>query len=149
MIDAVNIELPGIIAVERVLDGDAVAHFPAETFGRASAHDGPLAILKKSVPLVVGNQQLGIYLALVFRVDGELREKVLLVLINPAEPVVMGHALHAGNAQDLVTIGEGYGLNYGNAIDGHQPVGAGDGAAAAEGILHHGKKGEEKQRHGE
>ena len=87
-------------------------------------------------------------MALVFRVNHELREKVLFVLIDAAEPVVVGHALNARNARDFVAIRERYGLNDGDAIDGDQPVGAGDAPAAVEGVPHHGEKGEEKQRHG-
>ena len=49
---------------------------------------------------------------------------------------------------NLVAIGKRYGLNDGDAIDGDQPVGAGNAPAAVEGVPDHGEKGEEKQRHG-
>ena len=95
MIDAVEIELPGAAAINRRLDGDAVANLPAKTLGRARARNRALAVLEKGVPLVVGNKQFGEHLALGFRVNHELREEVLLVLIDAAEPVVVSHALHA------------------------------------------------------
>ena len=86
-------------AINGGLDGDAVADLPAKTLGRARAHNRALAVFEEGIPLVVGNDQLGEYLALVFRVDHELREEVLFVLIDAAEPVVVGHALNARNAQ--------------------------------------------------
>ena len=77
----------------RGLDGDAVANLPAESLGRARADDRALAVLQEGVPLVVGNDQLREYLALVFRVDHELGKEVLFVLVDAAEPVVVRHAL--------------------------------------------------------
>src|SRR5208283_1959808 len=98
MINAVDNELPGSAAIDCGLDGDAVTNLPAKALGRAGAHDCPLAVLEKGVPLVIRHDQFGDYLALVFRVDHELREEVLLVLVDAAEPVVMGHRLNARNA---------------------------------------------------
>ena len=69
MIDAVDIEFPRAATVESGLNGDAVTDLPVETFRGSSAHDGTLAILEKGVPLVVRNDQLWTYLALIFWID--------------------------------------------------------------------------------
>ncbi len=93
VIDAVKIELPGArAAINGRFDGDAVADFPAKALGGVRAGDGALAVLDEVLPLVIGNDQLGDDLALIFHVDHELREEVLFVLIDAAEPIVVGDA---------------------------------------------------------
>ena len=110
MIDAVDVEFPGAVVGEGALDGDAIADFPAEAVQGSLADNGALAVFQKGLPLIFGNHQFGDNLALVFGVDHELGEKILLVLIHAAEPVVVGDRLHAGNAQDFVAIGKWNGL---------------------------------------
>ena len=129
------------------LIGMSVADLPAKPLGGAGARNRALAVLQKCIPLVVGNDQLGNNLALVLRIDHELREEVFFILVDAAEPIVVRHALDAGNAQNLVAIGKRDGLNDGDAIDGDQAVRRRQRPAAAEGVPHHGEKGEEEQSH--
>jgi len=146
VIDAVESEFPGVAGAEqRVLDGDTVTDFPAETLGCFCSGDGSGAIFDEIVPLIVGNAEFGKNLALIFDVNGELREEILLMLVDAAESVVVGEGLDARNAQDLVLVGNRQRLNDGNAVDDHQAVGTGDVRAAAEGALNDGKEGEQEQ----
>src|SRR5690348_3468362 len=106
MINAVDIELPTLIAkaVKRGLDGDAVANLPAETLHRGGTDNCPLAILQKRAPLIVWNLEFRKNLALVLRIDNELREEILWILIYAAKPVIERNVLHAVNTQDLIAV---------------------------------------------
>src|ERR1035441_502750 len=138
VIDAVQDELPSAgSTIADILDGDAVADFPTETFGGFRAGDGALAVLYEVLPLVIGNNQLGNDLALIFDVDHVLREKVFFFLIYAAEPIVVGDRLDSGNALNFVAVGERQGLNDGYAIDHHQAIGSRDIGAAIEGSPDH------------
>ena len=66
--------------------------------------DRALAVFYEVLPLVIGNDQFGDHLALIFGVDHELREEVLFVLIDAAEPIVVGYRLDPGNARNLVAV---------------------------------------------
>src|SRR5262249_4850166 len=105
VVDAVEREFPVVAGAEEgILDRDAVADFPAETLCRFCSGDRAGAIFYKIVPLIIRNAELGKNLALIFDVDRELREEILLVLVDAAEPVVVRERFYAGNAQDLVLI---------------------------------------------
>src|SRR5262249_2814568 len=150
MIDPVNDELPGAVgAVDRRLDGDAVANLPAKAFGGTGTSNRALAVLEEIIPLVIRNNKLRENLALILGVDRELREKVFLILIDAAKPVVVGHGLNTRNARNLVAIRKRNRLNDGDAINGDQAAGAGKLCATGESLLHNREKGEQKQRHRE
>ncbi len=106
MIDAVEIELPRAAAVESSLDRDAIANFPMEACGRAGARDGALAVFQEIVPLLVRYHKLSHHLALIFGVDDKLWKEVLFILIDTAEPVIVGDRLDAGNGKDFVAVGD-------------------------------------------
>ncbi len=113
------------------------------------ARDGALAVLQKSIPLIVGNDQFRKDLALIFRVDHELGEEVFFFNIGPAKPVVVGDDLDAGNAEDLVAIGKRDEVDDRGAVDDDEAIRPGHIGAAVEGVAHDGKKGEQEQRDGE
>src|ERR1035441_6367891 len=77
VIDAVQVEFPGTRgAITDVLDGDAVPDFPAEALSGFSAGDGALPVFYKVLPLVIGDNQFGEHLPLIFNVDHVLRKEV-------------------------------------------------------------------------
>src|ERR1700733_3184285 len=101
MINAIEDKFPSFgRSIQCILNRDPITHFPSKTFCEASPRYGSLAIFHKVIPLVVGDTHLGHNLTLIFRVNDELREKILLVLINPAKPVVMGNSLDALDLQN-------------------------------------------------
>ena len=64
--------------------------FQPKRLARSCADDRALAVLQEVSPLVVGNDEFRKNLALVFGIDDELREEIFLVLIDAAEPVIVG-----------------------------------------------------------
>src|SRR6266404_7200332 len=149
VIDAHKVELPCATAVKRSFDGNPVTYFPAESLRCACTGNRTLTIFQKRTPLVVRNHQFWNDLALVFRIDHELREKVLFILIDPAKPVIVCYVLHARDAQNLVAIGKRNRIDDGRPIDNHEPVRACDIGSAPERVPHHCKKREQEQRYGE
>src|SRR5215467_9273642 len=149
VVDGVDIEFPGSPAVKGGFDGNAVADLPAEALCRLRADDGALAVLEEAGPLVIRHDQLGKHLSLRFRIDDELREKILLILIDPAEPVVVRDIAYAGDAQDLVPVGKRNQVDDRGAVDRDQAVGTGQLRVAEERAAHDGEKREQKQRHRE
>ena len=150
VIDAVESEVPDLRgAEESVLDGYAIADFPAEALGGLCAGDGAGAILDEVGPLIVGDGEFGENGALIFDVDGELRKEILLFLIDAAEPVVVGDGFYAGDAEHFVAIGERQRLDDRDAVDDDQAVGAGYVCATAEGAFYYGEEGEKEQGYGE
>ncbi len=111
MINAVEIELPGAAAIESSLDGDAIADFPMEAFGRAGAGNSALAVFEEIVPLVVRYHKLSHYLALIFGVDDKLWKEVLFILIDTAEPVIVRNGFDPGNSKDFVAVGDRHQLH--------------------------------------
>src|SRR2546427_7401553 len=150
VINAVEIEIPGAVrAIKRILDGDTVAHFPSEALRGSRADDRSLAVLDEILPLIFGDDELAHYLAVVFDVNGKLREEIFLLDVYAAEPIVVGDGLDARDGQDFVPVCDGHGLNQPDAVGNHQAVGAGNLRAAAESALHHGEKHKENQSDGE
>src|SRR6202035_1651897 len=148
VVNAGQVEFPGAAAVERGLDRNAIANFPAETFRSAGTGDGALAIFQKVGPLVIRNNHLWKHFALGLRINHELREKILFVNVRAAEPVVMRDDFHAGDAQDFVAVRKRDQIDDGRTVDHHQTIGAGYVCAAVEGIAHNGEEHEEKQSDG-
>jgi hypothetical protein len=109
-----------------------------ESRGGFRSGDGALTIFHEIGPLIVRDLEFRKDLALIFDVDGELREEILFVLIDAAEPVVVGDGFHAGDAHDFIAIGKWQRLDDGNAIDDHQAIGAGNVRATAEGAFYYG-----------
>jgi len=106
VINAIEIELRRAAAVQRCLDGDAIADFPMEALGRASARNSALAVFQEIVPLVVRYHKLSHHLALIFRVDDKLWKEVLFLLIDTAEPVIVRDGFDSGNGKDFVSVGD-------------------------------------------
>src|SRR6266404_1554073 len=150
VIDAVEIEIPSAVrAVKRVLDGDAIANLPAEALCDLRADNRSLAILDEILPLIFGDDELAHHLAVVFNVNGKLREEIFLVDIYTAKPIVVGDGLNARDGQDFVAVRDGHGLNQPDAVGNDQTVGTGNFRAAAESALHHGEEHEKNQRNSE
>src|SRR5712664_238415 len=150
VINAIEIEIPSAVgAIERVLDRDSIANLPAEALRDLRADNRSLAVLDEILPLIFGDDELAHHLAVVFDVNGKLREEILLLDVHAAQPVVVGDGLHARDRQDLVPVCDGHGLNQPDAVGNHQAVSAGNLRAAAESALHHGEKHKENQSNGE
>src|ERR1043166_7399998 len=130
-------------------DGNAVADFPAKTLRGFSPRDGALAVLKEIRPLVIRDDQFRKNLPLAFWIDHKLREKIILVLVDSTEPVVMGDVCHARYALYFGLIRQRNQINDGGAVDRDQPVGAGQFCVAQKRSANNGEKGEQEQRHGE
>src|SRR6266404_3190672 len=150
VINAIEIEIPGAVgAIKRILDGDTVAHFPSEALRGSRADYRSLAILDEILPLIFGHDELAHHLAVVFNVNGKLREEIFLLDVHAAKPIVVGDGLDALNRQDFVAVRDGHGLNQPDPVGNYQTVGTGNFRTAAESALHHGEKHEENQRDGE
>src|SRR6266403_114491 len=150
VINAIEIEIPGAVgAIKRILDGDTVAHFPSEALRGSRADYRSLAILDEILPLIFGHDELAHHLAVVFNVNGKLREEIFLIDVYAAKPIVVGDGLDALNRQDFVAVRDGHGLNQPDAVGNYQAVGAGNFRAAAESAFHHGEKHKENQSDGE
>src|SRR5258708_30014469 len=93
-----------------------------EAASESRSDDSALAVLNKIVPLVVRNLHFRHNLALIFGIYDELREKILLVLINAAEPIVVSYRFDALNAQYFVAIGERNGVDKTGAVDDYQTI---------------------------
>src|SRR6478752_2340501 len=148
VIDAVQIEFPHA-AEKRSLDGDAVANLPAKALGGGGSGNGPLPVFHKVLPLLFRNGKLRINLAPVIDVHGELGKEISLILIYAAEPVGKGDFFDAGNALDLVRVGERQRLDDRGAINDDQAVGAGNINASAERNPHDRQNSKQEQRHRE
>src|SRR5258708_170814 len=119
-----------------------------EAASEARSDDSALAVLHKIVPLVVRDLHFRHNLALIFWINDELREEILLVLINAAKPIVVSNSFDALNAQYFVAIGERNGVDKTGAVDDYQAIRASQLGATAEGALYDGQEGEQKKRHG-
>src|SRR5208337_2861053 len=122
--------------------------FPTEAFGGASTGNDTLPVLHEGVPLIVGDDQFGKDLALVFRVNDKLRKEILFILVDAAKPIVVGDTFHARNSGDLIAIGKGDGIDEGGAVYDPQAVGSRNIGAAGEGIPHDREKDKEEEGHG-
>src|SRR6266849_1389498 len=150
VINTIEIEIPSAVrAIKRILDGDAIANLPAEALRDLCADNRSLAILDEILPLIFGDDELAHHLAVVFDVNGKLREEIFLVDIYTAKPIVVGDGLNALDGQDFVAVRDGHGLNQPDSVGNDQTVGAGNFRAAAERALHHREKHEENQSDGE
>ncbi len=149
VVNADEIELPCAATIKSGLDGDAIPDLPMEALRGLGANDGALTVFQEGIPLVIRNDQFTENLALVFRVNDELREEILFVLVNAAKPVVVGDVFHAGDAEDFVAMSERDQIDDRSAVNNYQPIGAGDISAAAKGILDHGKERKKEQSDGE
>src|SRR5215470_1259267 len=120
-----------------------------EAFGGASTDDGCLAILQECIPLIFWNDKLGKNLALILRVDYELRKEIFFVLIDPPEPVIVSDHLHARNTQDFVAIGQRQRIDDRGPIDNHQAICTSNIGSAAKRIAHHSEESEQEEGDGE
>src|SRR5439155_13849299 len=121
--------------------------FPAKSLRCALACNRALAIFHKHIPLVVRNNQFWNYLALVFRIDHELRKEVFFILVDSAKPVIVRYVLHPRDAQNLVAIRKRNRIDDGRPINNHKPVRACNIRSTPERIPHHRKKCEQEQRY--
>ena len=101
------------------------------------------------LPLIVGDNEFGKYLALVFNINGELGEEILLILVDAAEPIVMGDGFHAGDAKDLVAIGHRQRLDDSDFVDDIEAVHAGQIHALVKCAMDDYEKSKEEERNGE
>src|SRR5262249_18457132 len=131
--------------VERGFNGDAVSHFPVKTFGEFGPGNATLTILRKLIPLIVGNLKFRVYLTVIFHVDYKLGKEILLILVDAAEPVIVSDSLDARNSRDFVVVGDGHKVHQAHSVDHDQPVGAGNFDAAIKGAPHDGQKRKENQ----
>src|ERR1700722_20166014 len=141
VVDAANVEFPNA-AVDRSLQWHPVANFPFEAIGGLLADDGTFAVVHKSLPLIIRNRQLGEDQALGVRINGETGEEILRVLVNPAEPALIGDVLHAGNPLNLVTVRKRQRLDDRDLVNDHQAVDADDVQASVEGAVNDGQETE-------
>src|SRR5882724_4696505 len=100
VINAIEIEIPSAVgAIECVLDRDSIANLPAEALRDLRADNRSLAVLDEILPLIFGDDELAHHLAVVFDVNGKLREEILLFDVHAAKPVVVGDGLHTRDRQ--------------------------------------------------
>src|SRR6266853_4989860 len=86
-VDGVQIELPSLgRTIESVFQWYAIANLPSKALRESGSDDCALPVAYKVLPLVVGNFHLRHDLTLILNVNDELREEVLFILINAAEP---------------------------------------------------------------
>src|ERR1700730_522196 len=150
VINTIQHEFPSFgRSVQRILNRDPIADFPSEALCQTSPRDGSLAIFHKCIPFIIGYAHLGHNQALIFRVNDELREKVLFVLINAAEPVVMSDSFDALDLQNLVAVRKRNHIDQSRAINHHQAISPGQFRTAAERTSHYGEKGEQEERYRE
>ena len=90
--------------------------------------------------MIVGNLHLCHDLPLIFDVNDELREEILFILINAAEPIVVRHGFDARDTKNFFVISQRNYLDETRAVDDHQAVRAGKFRAAAERALDHRQK---------
>ncbi len=127
----------------------AVAHFETVGVGELAADDGTLAVAQKCAQLFVLEKEIGIHREIGGRLDRELREEVLRVLIDAAEPSRVGHRAHAVHRADLVAIGERQREGKRNAVSRHQSRGRRLVGGSVPGADHGGQDAERDQSHGE
>src|SRR5712664_3009647 len=147
VINAIEIEIPSAVgAVKRVLDRDAIANLPAEALRDLRADNRSLAVLNEVLPLVLRHDKLAHHLAVVFDVNGKLREEIFLIDVHAAKPIIVSDGLDARDGQNFVAVRDGHRLNQPDAVGNHQAVGAGNLRTAAESTSYHGEKHEKNQR---
>jgi hypothetical protein len=118
-----------------------------KTLGNFNAGDGALTVVQKSTPLIVGDDEVGIDVAVVFRVDGEASKKG--ISIGSGEPADVGDVFDAGSAQNPVFVIKGNGVEERSAVNHQNAVGHSGLGPEMEGPPDDLEKGKEKQGHGE
>src|SRR5580704_17739927 len=145
-VNPVKVEFPGFgRTVKRVLQRNAVTHLPLEALGEIPPSNRTLTIVNEIFPLIVGNTHLGHDLALVLRIDHKLREEILFVLIDPAEPIVVGSELDALDLADLIAVRKGHGIDKTDEVDDHEPIRARQFRTAAEGAFYYREKSKQEE----
>ena len=147
-VDAPDVELP-VAGKAGARDGNAIADLEPEAVRGGLADDRALLVGEEGRPLVVGHQELGVEDPIGLVVDGELGKEVLLVLVDPAEPVGVGDLLHPRRPLDPVLVGQGQGLDQRHLVDDEQPVRPRHVHPRVEGGADGDEDAEQEQRHRE
>ena len=138
--------LPG---VDGALKGHGVAHFPAETLGQPAADDTAPAVLEKGRSLVLGQDKLRVQVQEALGIHGKVREKILAVDVDAAEPGHVGDGLDAVDRPDLFHVGDRQGEGQGYRMADHEAVGGGRGNTRVPGIHECTQHAEGQHRHGD
>jgi len=115
--------------------------------GRLAADDCPGARFQPRLFLFRRERKLGGHVQEFLRHDGHLREEVLGVLVNAAEPRLMRGQGDAGDPLHPRFVGFRQGLDNGNLVAHHQAILAGQGHAAGERLFDRRQKTEQNKRH--
>ncbi len=86
---------------------DHIPYFPTELLGRFGPDDAAATIAQEGPLLFGGQDVLGVHSEEVLPLDREVGKELLGVrrqTHEPAEPIVAGHTLHAGNTRDPVLV---------------------------------------------
>jgi hypothetical protein len=120
-----------------------------KTLGDVFPDNRAFAIGDERFPLIIGNDEFREDLALVFNINGELGKEVFFILVDAAEPIVMGYSFHARDAEDLVAIGHRERLNDGDFVDDVEAINTGQVHALIECAVNDHEKSKEEERDGE
>jgi len=98
IVHTANVKFPDPL-VNRTTNRNSISHFPVETIQNFAAHNAPLAILDKILPLIFCDNKFWKHGLIGLSVYGELGKKVTLILIYSTEP---GGKRYIFNSRDLM-----------------------------------------------
>ncbi len=140
-----------VTAEDRALQGDVVADLPPEAPGKPAADHAALTVFAECVLLILWQNEFRVEVEKGLAFNGEVREKILAVDVDTAEPGHVRDRLDAVDGSDFLHVGDRQeeGERYGVADD--EAIGGRRGHAGIPGI-HHGAQqpeGEHGHRHPE
>ena len=148
-------KVPGLAAAlrlpDRRLDRDVVADFPAEAVGDRPAGDGALAVFQPGLLLRLGQLEFLVDRQELLGLDGNLREEVLGVLVDAAEPAVVGDDVDAGHGLEPALVRFRQRHDQADLVDQDQAIHAGQVDAERErgADRHQQSEQDERDEHGE
>ena len=149
--DAHEVEVPHPVAVllgpDRRLDRDLVADLPAEALGGLPAHDGTGPRFQPRLLLLRRKEHLRMHVQKFLRHDRILHEEVLRVLVDAAEPGLVGCQHDAGDPLHPCLVALGQQLDDRYLVPHDQPVRSRHGHPAGERLLDGRQVPEEDKRH--
>ena len=152
-IDAPNRKIVVLRAVrgDADLEHDPIAKFPPEASRQAVAHDAARSIVEKCLFLIRCQSDLRIHPQVAFRLDRELGEEILGILVDAAKPVGPRDVLHAGRAADAVGVTRRHREDQRRRTDRHNPRRRTAFRRRVEAVEHGAKRREQKhgKRHAE
>jgi hypothetical protein len=123
MVDGAHVEVPAAAAkVSGGLERNPAADGPPEPLRELCTDDAALAVGEEGGPLRRGNHVLGVHAPPVLGFNDELREEVLRVLVDAAEPRRVRRIAHPGEALQARQIGGRERLHDRRAADHDEPV---------------------------